>query len=399
MLRRLPVLPLVALAGLTLLPACGKRGDPLPPLRRRPQPATDLRLAQRGDRLELRFVTPRTTTEGQTLPVFEVELLRADQPGELTLVRTLRAAPGESLVESEPLPPVGTTVRYQVRARLGREISVPTPTATLTVQPLPPAPRALRAQLTPRGVRLEWEPPPPPPEPTPTPMPTPTPAATTGPPAPVSTPAATPVPSPAAPSPSPAATPQAAGSPSPGVAIPGASPAPTPAAAPTPPPFPGAVWLFRRAQDGRYGDAIAQLPITAAAREDAPRPLGTTFCYVARTLYSASPLVESADTPEVCLEYRDIAAPAAPLGVAVVVAEGQVEVSWSPSPEADLAGYRVYRGRPGQAGELVGSPPATETLFREAIPGQAEVVAYAVSAVDQAGNESPPSPAAEVRLR
>ena len=40
---------------LTLV-ACGKRGDPLPPLPVTPQAVTNLKLAQRGDRLEIAYV-------------------------------------------------------------------------------------------------------------------------------------------------------------------------------------------------------------------------------------------------------------------------------------------------------------------------------------------------------
>ena len=41
--------------------------------------------------------------------------------------------------------------------------------------------------------------------------------------------------------------------------------------------------------------------------------------------------------------------PAAPAGVAVLPREGGLEVLWSPSADADLAGYRVYRTAPGAA--------------------------------------------------
>ena len=59
------------------------------------------RLAQRGDLLELAYTTPRLTTGGTRLDVFEVELLRAEAAGDFAKVshrRRVKVAPGETLV-------------------------------------------------------------------------------------------------------------------------------------------------------------------------------------------------------------------------------------------------------------------------------------------------------------
>jgi len=60
---------LLALSGPLL--CCGKRGDPRPPLPRTPQAVGEFKVAQRGDRIELGLVAPRTTTGGERLPVLE----------------------------------------------------------------------------------------------------------------------------------------------------------------------------------------------------------------------------------------------------------------------------------------------------------------------------------------
>jgi len=70
--------PLVLVAAL----GCGKRGDPLPPLGRTPQPVRDLTLAQRGADLEVRYTAPRTTTGGIRLDVHAVEILTARGDGD-----------------------------------------------------------------------------------------------------------------------------------------------------------------------------------------------------------------------------------------------------------------------------------------------------------------------------
>jgi fibronectin type 3 domain-containing protein len=109
------------------------------------------------------------------------------------------------------------------------------------------------------------------------------------------------------------------------------------------------------------------------------------------------PVIESAPSDEVCVTVRDIFPPAAPTGVAALVREGAAEVSWSPSPESDLAGYRVYRASGEQPPRRVADRPPDQTSFRETgLP--AGVHLYTITAVDRDGNESAPSRPAEVRI-
>ena len=94
---------------LALLPACGKKGDPLPPLRPTPAAVSGLRVAQRGEQVEITFTAPRASTDGARLPVLEVEILVAVEEGDFLKVargRRIKAAPGEVLRESEPLPAI-----------------------------------------------------------------------------------------------------------------------------------------------------------------------------------------------------------------------------------------------------------------------------------------------------
>ena len=78
----------VALVVTTLLAAalaCGKKGDPRPPLRPTPGTITGLRLAQRGDKVEIHFTAPRASTDGARLPVLEIELFLAQDEGRAIL--------------------------------------------------------------------------------------------------------------------------------------------------------------------------------------------------------------------------------------------------------------------------------------------------------------------------
>jgi len=140
------------------------------------------------------------------------------------------------------------------------------------------------------------------------------------------------------------------------------------------------------------------VPLQAAAFEDTAAAPGQSFCYVVRLVAATAPLIESASSNEACLAVKDVAAPAAPVGVAALVRDGAVEVSWSPSSEPDLALYRVYRGAPGAAPQRLAEVAAGESTFRDTPAERGMPFLYTVTAVDAAGNESPPSAAAEGSL-
>ncbi len=395
----------VALAGacaFVLSVSCGKRGDPLPPLRKTPLPVTGLRVAQRGDRIELTCTLPRTTTEGVRLPVLEVEILRADTEGEFAKLARRhkgKAAPGETLTESEPLPPPGTTLRFAARAVSKGHPSVLSAVAALTVQAPAEAPSGLEARLTEKGVKLGWTPPAHMPTPPPTPLPSPTAA-----PSPALTPPPSPSPGASAPSPGPsprvpppAVAPVVPASPVPGAApMPSASPTPSPS--PTPPPITTGFWVYRRGKHDSYGRPLQATPLSTTSFDDPEAPVDQTWCYAVRTVASTDPVVESADSNEACLEVRDIAAPTAPTGVTALTREGALEISWSPSPEADLESYRVYRTLKGAPPERLSTVPASETTYRDTTAVRGVGYLYSVAAVDKAANESPHSPAAPGRL-
>lgn len=369
------VLLLAALAG------CGKRGDPRPPLRIVPQPVTELRLSQRGDALLTSFVAPRLATDGSRLGVIEVELLKTSQEGDFEKLATRtseRVAPGEAIVKSEPLPPPGTVVRVAARASARGRTSNRTPIVTLAAQPPPLAPQMLTSELTPTGLMLRWvDPNPPPPEPTPQPTPTVAPSPT--------------------PAPTPTAPPSAAsGLPTAPAPSPSTSPSPTPQPTPTPPVR--GFWVYRRAKDGVYARPLQEDVLTATEYEDRSVLPGEEWCYVVRFLTSKQPLVESASPSEACAGFKDIAAPAAPIGIAVVLRADGVEVSWSPSPEGDLAGYRVYRAAPpGEPPVRVAEVSTEQTSIKDVSPRRGVVNVYTVTALDKAGNESPASSPVQVR--
>jgi fibronectin type 3 domain-containing protein len=79
-----------------------------------------------------------------------------------------------------------------------------------------------------------------------------------------------------------------------------------------------------------------------------------------------------------------------------------VELRWNPSPAPDLAGYRVYRLRAGEARPVRLTPELLkEPYFVDSQVTRGQTYAYTVTAVDDSrqANESAPSEEAVVTIR
>jgi hypothetical protein len=309
-----------------VLGACGKKSDPLPPLRPTPQPVTGLTLSQVGDRVHLALVAPRAGTDGTRLGILEVELQRAEGDGDfktLAKKRVLKVAPGEAIEQDEPLPKPGTLLRVSARAVSKGRPSLETLPVSLTVRAPLGVPRGLTAALVPAGVELRWS------------------GETTE---------------------------------------------------------SGGFRLYRRGPVGAFGPPLTPAPLPGPPYLDATAATGQKACYVVRGVASTDPPVESAASEEACVDVKDLAPPTAPAGLTAVVEGGAVALSWSPSMDVDLAHYRVYRSVERGVPERLAELPVTETSYRDETLAAGAAARYTVTAVDAAGNESPPSAAAPARI-
>ena len=374
--------------------ACGHRGDPLPPLRHTPPGLAEFRLAQRGNALEVSLLTPSASVDGLAYERLVVEILYAEGAKDLEKAgarREVQAYARQRVVETLPLPPPGTVARAAARGIVGREKGPRTLTMALVAQEVIAAPGELRARLVAGGVQLRW---------------------------------VGAVPKPVAAAVLPPRTPGFGQPPSgPGArtfpARPGeAMPRPvTPEGGKAPEEAPGRKALegegpkgttveirkagfhvYRRIGTESYRLPLAQEPLEEKSATDAAAPQGVTACYVVRAAASVDPPVESAASNEACVEVRDIESPAAPMGTAVLPRDRGLEVLWTPSPENDLAGYRVYREAPGEPRSRVAEVEAARSAWLDTTARPGVVYQYDVTAFDRAGNESPQAPAVEASL-
>ncbi len=93
----------------------------------------------------------------------------------------------------------------------------------------------------------------------------------------------------------------------------------------------------------------------------------------------------------------DTTAPAAPTYVAATAGSGSVAVTWNQNTEQDLAGYNVYRTQTSGSNYIrLNNGLVTTVAYDDATASAGTTYAYAVTAVDTAGNESALSAEASV---
>jgi len=159
---RVVVAAVPSLLLLALSLACGRVGPPRPPVRLTPQAPSELRVAQRGDRIELTCRAPRVSVDAARLKLLDLEFLvstGAGDPSKAKPARSHQVAPGEMISETiEPLPPAGTALHLVARARVKKRLSPLTPVVSLEVQPSPPTPRNLAVARVASGVQITWKP-------------------------------------------------------------------------------------------------------------------------------------------------------------------------------------------------------------------------------------------------
>ena len=137
----------------------------------------------------------------------------------------------------------------------------------------------------------------------------------------------------------------------------------------------------------------------SASFTDTQTQLGKTYIYAVRTVSQyPNTLLESLDSNFSTITPKDVFPPAAPqdLVVAFVPAAGgtpaYLELSWAINPATDIAGYNIYRSEgSSNPGTRVNSELLLTPAFRDMNVQPGRSYSYTVTAVDRAGNESPPS--------
>ena len=107
-------------------------------------------------------------------------------------------------------------------------------------------------------------------------------------------------------------------------------------------------------------------------------------CYEVRAVRGVGPAaVESAPSERQCVKLVDIFPPDAPVNLTTTVREGAIDLLWEPSADADLWGYVILRGAPGDATlQPLTAVPVIESSYTDSTVEAGRRYVYAVLAVD-----------------
>lgn len=370
----------VIVVSLLVLVACGKRGDPRPPVPVIPQATNDLVVAQRSNRIVLSWSYPSLTTTGRSLPGFRrlvvyryseelppsattaqpipAESAVADATAqfarvpELTPVQFARVAERVNSIEGADLTAssVGSRIVYTDTPRLtsvsGRPIRLTYAVVTegladrgpfsnlVTIVPLviAPPPTRVTATADAAGVTVKWE----------------MPRHTTG-----------------------------------------------------PEPVIIGYNVYRGAEEGvpsAFSDPINATPVTGTIFNDTP-PYGEHQYRITAVAAAGPPRLESDPSQAVKVTFRDLVPPPPPASISALVETAAIRIVWDAVDAPDLAGYKLYRAEATLNAQRklvevakipVWQKPVNQTNYRDAGANVGISYRYEVTSVDASGNESAP---------
>ena len=102
-------------------------------------------------------------------------------------------------------------------------------------------------------------------------------------------------------------------------------------------------------------------------------------------------------SPRVAATPRDVTPPSPPANLVAIASAGVVRLSWSPSPETDVAGYIVYRAPAAGGFERIGSTSAPSTTYVDRAVTRG-TYRYAITAHDDAARPNESRRSNEVRV-
>ena len=364
-MRKIAVLLLFALA------ACGKRGDPHPPVPVIPKATTDLLVAQRGPKVLLSWGYPSLTTAGKSMTgIKRVAVWRSLEEPPAAPSAGNPASPIQLFAKVPALIPVKfLKVRTRVDSIEGAKLPAATAGARLTYEDTPPLHTADG-----RPVRLTYA------------------VVTEGQSANSDLSnlvSIVPMDVPAPPSALTAAARRE------GVVLTWTAPDATISGAKNPVIAGYNVYRFPHGQPAdEFATPANTSPLAATTFTDNP-PYGEHDYFVTALAAPGPPRIESEPSPVAGANFKDLVAPPPPTGLTALVETGAVRLVWDPVDAPDLAGYKVYRTEGTGIEQLrpVGTIPLTPQLltatnYRDTGVNPGISYYYEVVSVDKTGNES-----------
>jgi fibronectin type 3 domain-containing protein len=137
--------------------------------------------------------------------------------------------------------------------------------------------------------------------------------------------------------------------------------------------------------------------ITGTQYVDKTIKFGENYRYVVRSvsLGTEGAQVESLNSNPLSVSPRDVFPPSAPANLSIVAAPGRISIFFPANPEADIAGYNIYRSSdpnlPKDRWSQLNSALLIRTTFQDDRVEAQQRYYYYITAVDRTGNVSQPS--------
>jgi hypothetical protein len=154
--------------------------------------------------------------------------------------------------------------------------------------------------------------------------------------------------------------------------------------------------VYRMAEsESEVSQPINDSPVSGTQYRDQNFKFGEGYRYVVRSvsLGTEGAQVESLNSNSISVSPRDTFPPSAPASITVAAAPGRLSLFFPANPEADIAGYNIYRSTdpdlPKEKWNKLNATLLTRTTFQDEKVESGKKYYYYLTAVDQAGNISP----------
>lgn len=154
----------------------------------------------------------------------------------------------------------------------------------------------------------------------------------------------------------------------------------------------GGYFVYRRAlPEEEYDAPLNPTPFSGTAYIDSGAPYGAKLVYTIRSTLPGKPRIEGPPAEEAVVDYRDVFPPAPPARLDALSEHAVVRLVWDPVAAADLAGYIVLRAEGDAPAVRLNRDLLKDSFFTDESVKAGQRYRYTVRAVDASGNQSSPS--------
>lgn len=157
------------------------------------------------------------------------------------------------------------------------------------------------------------------------------------------------------------------------------------------------IYRIEESQDIESQTPLNDALVSGTQYQDKNFKFGESYRYVVRSvsLGTEGAQVESLNSNSISVSPRDTFAPSAPASITIAAAPGRLSIFFPANPEADIAGYNIYRSTdpnlPKDKWNKLNPGLLSRTTFQDERVESGKLYYYYLTAVDQTGNVSPPS--------